>query len=118
MSTHRKASTKDAGNKAEEKAKEWFLAKGFTVLKQNYRFGRNEIDLICSKDNLLVFVEVKYRTKTSYGLPEQQLSEAQKLRIMAAAEQFILETDHKFDVRFDVLSVSDTECIHFEDAFH
>ena len=51
---------KQIGDDGEDRAEVFLLKKGYEVLERNYRFGRNEIDLICLNDNLLVFVEVKY----------------------------------------------------------
>ena len=118
MGSQKDAERKKAGTQAELLAKSWMQSKGFSILHQNYRFGRCEVDLICKKDDLLVFVEVKYRSATTHGQPEDHVSPAQQSRIITAAEQFMIEIDHRSDVRFDVISITAGECLHFEDAFH
>ena len=52
-------STGDIG----EKAAEGFLKreKGFKIRERNWRHGKDEIDLIATEDEILVFVEVKTR---------------------------------------------------------
>ncbi len=42
----------------------FLVEKGFKVLERNYRFKKSEIDLIVSRGNWLIFVEVKTRSST------------------------------------------------------
>lgn len=57
LKTHKR--TKSIGNKGELIAYQYFINKGFDVLDRNYRKRRGEVDLICKKDNVLHFIEVK-----------------------------------------------------------
>ena len=87
----------------------------------NYRYSRSEIDMIASKDDLLIFVEVKARSNVSFGLPEQFVDEKKAKNIMKAAEQYIFEIDWNGNVRFDIISViikKSIEIEHIEDAFY
>ena len=75
------------GRKGENLAAEYLVRQGYRVVEKNYRFKKSEIDLICQKDGLLIFVEVKTRSSRIFGQPESFVSEAQKAAIIRAAEQ-------------------------------
>ncbi len=62
------------GQEGERMALEFLLGKGYRMLFRNYRQGRGEIDLIMQMDQLLVFVEVKTRSNTDYGEPEEAVN--------------------------------------------
>ena len=53
--------TRKTGVQGEVLAREYLKSKGYKILKENFRCPVGEIDLIVSKDNLVVFVEVKAR---------------------------------------------------------
>jgi putative endonuclease len=84
----------------------WLLMlQGYRLLKKRYRTPVGEVDLIVSKGQSLVFVEVKARRQAT------QLAEAitqnQQMRIMRAAEYFIAchPRYHTYNMRFDVVWV-------------
>lgn len=107
------------GKKGEQHAEDYLLKQGFTVLERNYRHKRAEIDLIVRKEQLLVFVEVKYRTSVSFGFPEEFVSEAQAGRIKEAAENYLELVRWNGAIRFDIIAISGDrlEIEYFQDAF-
>lgn len=113
------------GLKGENLAAELLEEKGFEVIQRNYRFNKGEIDLIVQKEDWIVFVEVKTRTSTVYGEPEEFVNEFKARKIYEAAEDYIYRFDWQGHVRFDVISIklSDDyhtilEIEHFEDAIN
>lgn len=108
-------STKDRLARQGEKAvRELLEKKGYQILETNYRTRYGEIDIIAAKDKILVFVEVKTRTSTKCGLPEEAVnySKQRKLRSLAVAFLSVPGHKHYFDFRFDVASViADSEGI-------
>jgi len=107
-----------SGKEGEELAAMFMVQKGFAVVQKNYRSGRAEIDLILRKDTLLVFAEVKLRTKIKFGLPEEAVNGKKEELILTAAENYIYEKDWKGKVRFDIISIiNKKEIFHLEDAF-
>jgi putative endonuclease len=52
-----------SGKLGEDIALAFYQNKGFDLLEKNLRDRRGEIDLILKKERLLLFVEVKFRTK-------------------------------------------------------
>lgn len=111
------------GAKGESLAAEFLKKKGFEIVARNYRHRRSEIDLIVRRDDWVIFVEVKTRTSTPFGHPEQFVDSAKARQIFQAAEEFIFSTDWQGHVRFDVVSViirneQEPEIEHFEDAIN
>jgi len=115
-------STKLLGKRGEKVAVRFLERQGYTILARNYRFKRAEIDIIAQKQNLMLFIEVKLRSSTRFGFPEEAVSEAQAARIALAAEEYLETHDCGNQlIRFDILAVSpvgNTFLVeHFEDAF-
>lgn len=112
-------SNKYKGDKAEKLATNYFLKLGYSVLKKNYRYKRSEIDLIVCKENLIIFIEVKYRSSIGFGQPEEFVSENQKIKILEAADEFIHLNNWKGNIRFDIIAINaQNELEHFKDAFY
>lgn len=110
---------KTKGIQGEEIAKKHYETIGCEILEVNYRFKRCEVDLIVLKDeNLLIFIEVKNRSRKDFGEAETFVSEAQQNRIKEAAEEYIFGINWKKDLRFDIACVDQNSNIEvFEDAF-
>ena len=98
------STTKEIGDFYEDKAKDFYLKNGYTFLAENYRYGRREIDLIFKKENILVFVEVKYRNSSSFGYPEDWVDERKQLLIEECADYFIEEINWHDNIRFDIIA--------------
>jgi len=112
---------KELGQEGEQMAAEYLNKNGWQIRELNYRYRRSEIDLIASKDGLLVFFEVKTRTNTSFGLPEDFVNDKKAENIIAGAEHYVLENDWQGNIRFDIISIikkSGMELQHIEDAFY
>ncbi|MEO9872433.1 YraN family protein [Ekhidna sp.] len=110
---------KTKGIEGEAIAKRYYEKEGCEILETNYRFGRAEIDLIALlSDKLLIFIEVKNRSRTDFGEAETFVSNSQQERIKEAAEDYIYGINWKKDVRFDIACVDTAGNIDvFEDAF-
>jgi putative endonuclease len=110
------------GKRGEEISANFLIGKGYQIIERNFRFKKSEIDIICSINELLIFVEVKARSTKSFGEPETFVSENQKKSVIRAAEHYILEKDWKGDIRFDIIGIykdkERQEISHFEDAFY
>ena len=77
--------TKDElGNWGEENAVGYLQKKGFEIIDRNFRFQKNEIDIIAKSGNELVVVEVKTRPRRTREaeLPHQRL-----VAVVAAAQR-------------------------------
>ncbi len=112
----------DTGSWGEEKAATFLLEKGYEVLEKNYRYKHMEIDLIAQYKKMLVFVEVKTRSGSAFGMPEEFVNYTKSRLIMKAAEHYIFDKNWLYDVRFDIVSIlilpnGNVDIRHIEDAF-
>jgi len=113
---------KISGKEGEEIAVKYLEEKGYQVLARNYRVKRQEIDIIAQAKEVCVFVEVKSRSSSDFGFPEDFLSPQQEGRIRNAATYYLAEQNIiAKDIRFDIISIlvseKAIEIEHFEDAF-
>ena len=112
---------KELGLEGEQLAADYLKKKGFEILEMNYRHSRSEIDIICAKEILLLFVEVKVRTNTTFGHPENFVDDKKAKNIIKGADHYINEINWKGNIRFDIISIINKkppDLKHFEDAFY
>ena len=112
----------DFGKHGEALALEHLEQHGYHILERNWRYGRAEIDLIAYLNARLIFVEVKTRSSSSFGYPEDFVTDAKQKLMELAATQYIELMNHKGEIRFDIVSIlfndKNTHTInHIEDAF-
>lgn len=62
----------------------------YKIVGRNFRTALGEIDIICTKENTLVFVEVKTRRSNKFGAPEEAVDKRKLGRIKKAGEFFSL----------------------------
>ena len=110
------------GVDGEQAACSFLKQKGYEILEKNYRYRKSEIDLIVKHDNWLVFVEVKTRSSSFFGYPEEFVDRKKQLMIFDAAENYMYEKDWNGNVRYDIVSImavkGKLEVYHIEDAFY
>ncbi len=110
------------GAEGEQLAAVMLEEKGFVIRERNYRYRRSEIDLIVSRGNWLIFVEVKTRTSDAYGYPEEFVDYNKRRKIFEGADQYMHEIDWSGNVRFDIVAVNlapgQAKIHHIEDAFY
>lgn len=106
------------GKAGEFKAETLLNEKGYQIIARNYRYKRSEIDLIVKKDSWLIFVEVKMRSSSAFGHPEQSVNNAKRKKILEGAAQYLIESNWQGNVRYDIVAITKKEIVHFEDAFY
>lgn len=121
--TQSKQTNQEKGKKGEDIACEFLENKGIRVLERNYHFERAEVDIVAYNGSQIIFAEVKTRTNTGHGEPEDAVDDRKKRSLYKVAEAWLYE--RKMDgapVRFDVISILLLEpehpvIKHFEGAF-
>lgn len=79
------------GRKAEAAARAYLEMRGFRILEQNYRRPRCEIDIIASKDEVIHFIEVKYRANDGQGAGLEAITPAKLKKMRNAAWTWVDE---------------------------
>jgi putative endonuclease len=110
---------KQIGSSAELRALNYFKNKRWKLLCQNYRSNAGEIDLIFTDpQDTVVFVEVKWRSSSNYGMPQETVNYHKQHRLIKTALYYIKcsKTIHK-NFRFDIVAVSPAGIEHIPNAF-
>jgi putative endonuclease len=115
------ATTKQAGDAAEDRALAHLVASGLRLLARNYRTpgrGGGEIDLVMrTADGTLVFVEVRQRASRSFGGAAASVGHVKQRRILFAARHYLMRLPQQPPCRFDVVSVEAGEIEWLRGAF-
>ena len=108
------------GAKFEALAAQYLREQGYTLVMQNFRSRRGEIDIIAKDGDTLVFVEVKYRTNRNAGSAEEAVDARKQYRIVQTARYYLLThglSEYTTPCRFDVIAFEDGRIAHYENAF-
>ncbi len=111
------------GEKGEDIAAAYLESKGWLIIDRNYFFEKAEVDIVATDGTFIVFVEVKLRSNTYFGRPEEFVTPEKEKNIKKAAEAWVYERKMETAaVRFDIISIVQKEneapdITHFEDAF-
>jgi putative endonuclease len=112
----------ELGTLGEEIALKHLREKGYTIRETNWRFGKDEIDIIAEKDKFLVIVEVKTRRSSVFGEPEIFVNAAKQRFLVRSTQAYIERYNVNLEARFDIISIvlnNTTKRInHIEDAFY
>jgi putative endonuclease len=96
----------ELGRRGEELAAEYLRDLGFVVLSRNWRCRDGELDLVTTDGTIVVVCEVKTRSGTGYGAPEEAVTPVKAARIRRLAYRWLQENRVGWcDVRCDVVSV-------------
>lgn len=96
---------REKGIEGETKAVAYLRKQGYEIICQNWRYKHLEIDIIARESQTLVFVEVKTRSYTAFGLPYEAVSPAKQAKLARAANLYITASGYEGEIRFDVVSV-------------
>lgn len=112
----------DLGRLGEELAADYLRKEGYDILETNWVFEKAEIDILALRENVLSVVEVKTRSGTDFGLP-QEFVNTKKIRLLVrAVNAFVTSRDIDALVRFDIVGVHKVNngfrITHITDAFY
>ena len=116
--------SKDIGSFGEALARDYLISKGYKILNMNFRNKFGEIDIICKKNNLLIFCEIKSRYSNSFGSPIESITCYKQKQIIKLSELYLISKKYyNFNVRYDIIEVifntitSSHIINHVQDAF-
>lgn len=101
-----KGFNKDIGNYGENLSSEFLRRNGYSVLCRNFRNRCGEIDIICKKDDLIIFVEIKSRYSYTYGSPTEAITYSKQRQIIKLCKFYVyINNLINYNFRFDVIEV-------------
>ena len=109
------------GRNAEQLAARFLRARGYCILKTNWRWGKKELDIVATHGGVLIVVEVKSMVDNQVNHPYEVVDQRKQRNLVRAAEGFIRVFNSRIPTRFDVIAViyhgGQVEIEHIKDAF-
>lgn len=96
------------GDTAEQNALMFLKQQGLVLVERNFQCRMGEIDLIMQDQEQLVFIEVRHRQRSHYGLSEETITYGKQKKIKKTALFYLHQKQlfEKIACRFDVLALS------------
>lgn len=96
--------TRSQGNLGEDRAAEFLISKGLSILDRNFRSKFGEIDIIAKDKGCIVFVEVKMRSSSLFGTPKEAIT-SQKIQKIILAASFYLKSINNENAQYRIDAV-------------
>ncbi|GAB4092167.1 YraN family protein [Flaviaesturariibacter terrae] len=97
----------ERGKNGEALAVTWLGRQGFQVLETNWRYGHLEIDVIALREGIPHFVEVKYKSGSTFGPPELKVNRQKYRNVANAAAAWLRRNPQYRDLRIDILAITE-----------
>ena len=82
---------KETGNLGEKLARDFLKKKGYKIIETNYRCADGEMDIIARQKDCLVFVEVRTKTGSGFGSPEESVTATKRAKLRTVAARYLQE---------------------------
>jgi len=80
---------KTTGVRGEQLAQDYLNKHGYRIIETNIRTRYNEIDIVARQKDTLVFVEVRTKTSSNFGSPEESITPTKERHLAAAAYYYL-----------------------------
>jgi putative endonuclease len=94
------------GKDAETACCDYLKSHGLKLVDKNYNCRFGEIDIIMTDDNMLVFVEVRYRKNSKFGGGLESITPTKQQKLRKSAELYLQKNRQYQNARLDVVSMS------------
>lgn len=101
---------------AEKWALDFLLAKGMTLICQNYRCPGGECDLMLQDKDEIVLVEVKFRSNQAYGTAIESITQKKLQSMERCIAHKYKENDQLPYYRFDVVAFDGKDGQYFQNV--
>ena len=112
----------ELGVKGEQIALQFLKNKDYKIIETNWRYEKDEVDIIAFDRDELVIIEVKTRSTSYFGDPSEAVDTTKEKNMIRAAEAYLELNNLDVDTRFDIISIvtnkSTTNIEHIKDAFY
>jgi putative endonuclease len=110
------------GEIGEAMAAEYLKKQGYKILVCRYRSQSGEIDIVAKRRSTFVFVEVKTRRSTAFGMPSEAVNVRKQQKIISTALCYLNENKEQGAAcRFDIVEIlligRQPQCNHIVNAF-
>jgi putative endonuclease len=105
---------KTIGDFGEDLAEDYLRRLGYNILERNFSCKIGELDLIVKDKTHVIFIEVKTRYDSQYGLPCEAVTATKKYKLYKTAQYYIMikklyHENFRFDVVDIILSKADNK---------
>lgn len=112
------------GDRGERAAVRFLRRLGYRIVARNWKNKIGELDIIAREGKTLIFVEVKTRSTTDKGRPEEAVTAAKQKQLTRTALSYLKKYDLlEQRTRFDVIAIlwpeeeKQPEITHYPNAF-
>ncbi|SHI67475.1 YraN family protein [Algibacter luteus] len=95
----------ELGKKGEQLAVDFLMKNNYDIVERNYRFDKAEVDIIAQKEGVLAIIEVKTRSTSDFGDPQDFVKPKQIQRLVKAVDEYVTVNDLDVEVRFDIIAI-------------
>lgn len=111
----------ELGKWGEGIAVEILTAAGYAIRETNWRLSHYEIDIIATKGDRMIFVEVKTRS-SDFVDPVDAVDKRKMAFMVRSANAYMQHYDLPYEVQFDIIAITGTQenytVEHIPDAFY
>lgn len=97
----------EKGRRGEDLAAEYLEKHGMMIVTRNFRCPLGEIDIVGRDGKTVVFVEVRSRSSSSRGFPQESIRQGKQKKLTQLARWYLRK--HGLDrqpARFDVIAIN------------
>ena len=92
----------------EEVAADYLREKGYVILERDWHSKHRDIDIVCTKEDMVVFVEVKTRRNNNFTEPIDAVNYHKLQNLRRAINHYIKYRHVNNAVRFDIIGIVGT----------
>ncbi len=94
------------GKLAENLSCQFLKTKGYNIIERNFRSRYGEIDVVARKNNILIFIEIRSKSGSAFGSPEESFTAGKKQRFISTIMSYLNSHDNlPPDWRVDFVAV-------------
>jgi putative endonuclease len=99
------ATAVSVGRDAEARAQRFLQQQGLKLIEKNFRCRVGEIDLIMRDEQMLVFVEVRFRKDQRFGGAAASVGRIKQQRLWRSASTYLMRFPRAPACRFDLVAI-------------
>ena len=95
----------ELGRKGETLTIRYLEGEGYTILSRNLQVGHSDVDILSREGEVLVFVEVRTKSRDDRGMPEETLNTKKLNRMKRTAQVYMALTQYSGPARLDAVCI-------------